>query len=515
MNSSKTVSIMKKLATLALSFLALLPAAAQDDTKGTIEPQGTPQWYIMDSYVETGRGTEMVHGFVGHVSKSDDGKSVYFSTLFPTSYETLWVRGTVEGSTVTIDHNEVVGVYSETDGRQIYNYDLKVGEPVFDAYENIVGMRDVVFKTDGSHYYIDDDLQAPDHPMMLYAEEEGYGYLPFDWTFCNDLYPYTKSLDLVTLPEGAEQKTYTYTYKDNSGKECTTVGHVATVGNDYYFDMLTDLDTHPWVKGTRTGNTITLEKGQLITRDVQYQFFAGLDGSTMRTQPFTLTINEATGELTRGDVAENQSFAIAYVFNAAQNASHLTSAAYNFKLIPFKDGGDIELRNPEDVECGYYSEIGQHYITFYQTPVAANGTQLNPDNYGYYIYVDGERFTFTHAQYPYLKWESTEFIPYNYNDADDPNYCDIYYDTRTTVLFYFKDYKTLGVQSVYRLNDGSELHSDIVTVDKLNNVTILPDAISQISVTPAQSDTWYDLYGRRTNTANGIVVTNGRKILMK
>lgn len=505
---------MKKLVSLIVSLFALLPVAAQDDTKGTIEPEGTPQWYIMDSYVETGRGTEMVHGFVGHVSQSADGKNVYFSTLFPASYETLWVRGTVEGTTVTIDHNEVVGVYSETDGRQIYNYDLKVGEPVFDANENIVGMRDVVFKTDGSHYYIDDDLDAPDHPMMLYAEEEGYGYLPFDWTFCNDLYPYTKSLDLVTLPEGAEQKAYTYRYKNNAGKECTTIGHVAVVANDYYFDMLTDLETHPWVKGTRTGNTITLEKGQLITRDVQYQFFAGLDGTTMRTQPLTLTINEATGELTRGDVAEDQSFAIAYVFNAAQNASWFTSVAYDFSLAPFKDGGGaIELRNPENVQSGYYSELDQHYITFYQTPKAADGTQLNPDAFGYYIYVDGERFTFTRTQYPYLKWESTEFIPYNY--MDDEMNGDIYYDNVTTVLFYFKDYKTLGVQSVYRLDDGSELHSDIVTVDKLNNVTILPDAIGQISAAPAQPVTWYDLGGRRTRNTNGIVVANGRKILMK
>lgn len=505
---------MKKFATFALTLFALLPAAAQDDTKGTIEPQGTPQWYIMDSYVETGRGTEMVHGFVGHVSKSDDGQHVYFSTLFPTSYETLWVHGKVEGSTVTIDHNEVVGIYSETDGREIYNYELKVGEPIFGAGDAIVGMRDVVFKTDGSHYYIDDDLEAPDHPMMLYAEEEGYGYLPFDWTFCNDLYPYTKSLDLVTLPDGAEQKTYTYRYKDNSGQECTAVGHVATVGNDYYFDMLTDLETHPWVKGTRSGNTITLDKGQLITRDVQYQFFAGLDSQTMRTQPFTLTINEATGELTRGDVAENKSFAIAYVFNAAQNASWFTSVAYDFSIAPFKDGGGgIELRNPENVQSGYYSELDQHYITFYQTPKAFDGTQLNPDSFGYYIYVDGERFTFSRNQYPYLKWESTEFIPYNY--TDDAMMGDIYYDNITTVLFYFKDYKTLGVQSVYRLDNGSEIHSDIVTVDKLNNVTILPDAISQLSADSVLPATWYDLSGRRTRNGNGIIVANGRKMLMK
>lgn len=506
---------MKKIYTFILSLITMLPVAAQGSSvQEAIVPEGAPQWYIMDSYVETGRGTEMVHGFVCRVSTSSDGKNVYFSTLFPASYETLWVRGKVEGSTVTIDHNEIVGIYSENDGYDTYEYKLKVGEPIYDFNENLVGMRDVVFKTDGSRYYIDDDLNEPDHPMMLYAEEEGYGYIPFDWTFCNDLQPYTKSLDLVTLPEGADIKTYNYYYKDNSGRDISAVGHVAIVGNDYYFDALTDIESHPWVKGTRSGNTITLDKGQLITRDVQYQFFAGLDGSSMRTRPFTLTIDDATGKMTRGDVPENQSFAIAYVFNAAQNSSWFTSVAYDFLLEPFKDDGSIVPSNPESVQSGYFSELQQHYISFYQTPVSADGQQLNPDNFGYYIYVDGERFTFTRKQYPYLKWESTEFIPYNY--TDDEIMGDIYYDYQTTVLFYFKDYENIGVQSVYRLGDGSEVRSDIVTVDKLNNVTVLPDGISQFIAAPAaEPATWYDLGGRQTKAANGIVIAKDRKQLMK
>ena len=171
--------------------------------------------------------------------------------------------------------------------------------------------------------------------------------------------------------------------------------------------------------------------------------------------------------------------------------------------------------NPADVHSVYYSEIGQHGIEFMQYPSDANGDLISKDQLGYYIYVDGQRFTFTKKQYPYLSWEQADFIPFGY--CDDYNYGDIFNDGYyNVVLFYIDDYETLGVQAVYRAG-GVETRSDIITVNKANVVDIVPDGIAAPTSNTNVSDDRYDLYGRLLGSAprHGVVIQSGRKTLVK
>lgn len=498
---------MKRICSILIMLLTVVSAFAQQHKiVPQITPQGTSKWYTMDAYVQTGQGTVMVYGLSNQLCFSDDGCTVYFKTLFPMQYGELWVKGAIEGNTITIDSHETVGKESFTDEGEFFSYDLKVGEPIFDIMDNIVDVKDVVLKIDGDRIYIEDDQQNPNHPIALYGMDEGE-YELFDWTFCDIFKPYNGVTELITPPAGAEIKSYVYSYKDAHLSDATTIGRIAVDGNDYYFESLVP-SIGGWTKGTRDGNTITVNRAQLLAFDPQILKIAGYrqsDGG--RLSDFAFTIG-ADGVMTQYD-GDNQ-FIVCYQTNGS-----LLDYGRSFTLTPYDDSKEFSPLAPFEVHSVYYSEIKQHGIEFYQVAFDTEGNQLAPDQLGYYIYVDGERFTFTKKQYPYLGWDTAEFIPFGY--CDDYNNGDIFNDgIYNVVLFYFNDYETLGVQSVYRSGD-KETRSDIITVDKANIIEVVPDGIAAPATEGNASSYCFDLYGRLLDSApsHGIVVKSGRKTLMK
>lgn len=492
---------------LIMLLLAIVPAFAQQHKiVPQITPVGTPKWYTMDAWVQTGQGTVMVYGLSNQLCFSNDGRSVYFKTLFPMQYGELWVKGTIEGSTITIDSHETVGKESFTDEGELFSYDLKVGEPVFDIMDNIIDVKDVVFKIDGDRIYIDDDQQSPNHPIALYGMYDGEIEL-FDWTFCDVFKPYSGATELIAPPANAEVKSYVYTYKDAHLADATTIGRIAVDGNDYYFESLVP-SIGGWTKGTRSGNTISVSRAQLLAFDPQILKIAGYRQSDNgRLSDFAFTIN-SDGVFTQQD-GDNQ-FIVCYQTNGS-----LLDYGRSFTLTPYDDSKECSPLAPFEVHSVYYSDLKQHGIEFYQAALDTDGNQLAANQLGYYIYVDGERFTFTKSQYPYLSWDTAEFIPYAY--CDDYDKGDIFNDgIYNVVLFYINDYETLGVQSVYRSGDV-ETRSDIITVDKSNIIEVIPDGIAAPTADSAVSFDCFDLYGRLLGTAprHGIVIRSGRKTLMK
>lgn len=483
--------------------------AAPQRLKGNVTPEGTPSWYTMDAYIQTGQGTVMFYGLSNQLSFSADKKSVYFRTLFPQQYRELWVKGNISGNTITIDSKQVIATDTFTDEGQTFTVDLQVGEPIFDIMDNIVGVKDVVFRIDGDRIYIDDDQQNPDHAIALYAVEDGEIDL-YDWTFCDSFKPYTGTTELVTPPATAEVKSYVYNYKDAHLKDAMDIRRIAVDGTDYYFEGLVP-SIGGWTKGTRSGNTINISRAQLLAFDPQILKIAGYrqsDGG--RLSDFAFTIG-ADGTITQQD-GDNQ-FIVCY-----QTNGQLLDYGRSFTLTPYDENKAVTPYNPVEVHSVYYSELNQHGIEFTQYPMDANGDMLSTTQLGYYIYVDGQRYTFTKKQYPYLSWDSADYIPFAY--CDDYNYGDIFNDGYyNVVLFYFNDYETLGVQAVYRAG-GVETRSDIITVNKANIVDIVPDGIAAPTISSLlspSSSLSHDIYGRLLGKAphHGVVIQSGRKTLMK
>lgn len=494
---------MQRILTLLLALVGILPLAAQSNgVKGYIVPEGQPVIYSMSAYLLTSVGQVHYDGLYNEISTSIDGKSVYFRTLFPAQFEQLWVKGTLEGDEVTIDCKTPIAsatVYDEYGKQQTIQ--LKVGEPIFDENDEVVDVRDVVFYKVGTTYLIEDD--DFDHPVALYYIDE-YGIELQDYTFCATMDLYTGPTDLVTPPADAAANAYTYDYNDDSYRQNSEIGHVAVKGNDYYFDRLIP-GVEGWVKGVREGNKITVSKRQLYSNDPLILCFGGLLLSSGGRMSDVVFIIENDGTL----VEESQEqFCIAYLPNGS-----VYTGACRFTIRPYDESAPLTPSDPTNVVSRYYTELRQHAIEFNQSPTATDGSKLNPDQLGYYIYVNGERFTFNRKQYPYLAWESTQFIPYAY--CDDYNNGDIFYDGYNSVLFYFDNYETLGVQSVYRAGD-KEARGNIITVDKYNNVEIVPEGISNIVAdNKSNNSSWYDLCGRRLtkSSENGISIKNGRKSL--
>lgn len=499
--------------TLLLLVACSLPASAQmqkayagvqGKVTSTVKPQGTLLWYSMNAYLESGSGTVMYYGLSNQLCFGMDGNTVYFKTLFPSQYDELWVKGRIEGNRVIIDSKEVIGTESFNTDEGRLTYELKVGEPIFDIMDNLVGVRDVEFIKDGSRIYIDDDQKNPDHPIALYGEDE-YGIQLFDWTFCDDFNPYNGPTDVTQVPDGATVSSFIYDYDDSYLKPSTNIGHVATDGADYYFDNLIP-DVPGWVKGTRSGNQVTISKGQLIAfKPLILRVGGYLQSDGGRLSDVVFNVN-SDGSLTQQNPDQ---FMVAYQTNGS-----LYSYARNFRIKPYDEAKVFTPALPFEVHSVYYSEINQHGIEFYQTNYADDGSKLSPDQLGYYIYVDGKRFTFNKKEYPHLSWDSTDFIPFGY--CDDYNMGDIFNDgIYNCVLFYFDSYETLGVQSVYRSGE-LEKRSDIVTVDRYNVLEIIPDEPTGIQQLKAeQEQSWYDLSGRHIQGGlpQGISIQSGRKII--
>lgn len=484
---------------------SLFCSVAQAAGEGKVQPQGTPQWYALNCWLQTSSGTVYYTGLSTQISFSDDGKHVYFKTLFPAQYEELWVEGTIIGNTVTIDKNATLTTESFTDdsGRR-WSYDLKVGEPVFDASKNIVDVKNVQFVLSDNRIYINDDLEKPNHPIALYGVDEE-GVQLFDWTFCDDFKPYTGPTEPVAVPEKAVVKSYIYDYLDLNLNPTTTIGHVAVDGNDYYFDSLIP-DVKGWLKGTRSGNQITIAQKQLISFSPIILRGAGYlqsDGGYLSDLKFSI---DAKGNIKQDNDFQ---FVVSYLTSGS-----LYSYGRQYTLTPYEEDSAFEPSEPFEVHAVYYDELGQHGIEFYQRNTATDGSLLNADQLGYYIYVDGERFTFRRSQYPYIKSDTMTFVPFGY--CDDYYLGDIFCDgIYNCVLFYFDDYQTLGVQSVYRAGDV-ETRSGIVTVNKYGNMEIIPDGINELETAPTAPASWYDLCGRKASApAHGIFIKDGKKTILK
>lgn len=510
---------MKNLIATALLIAAASTSAAAQDLTYTIQPEGTPTTYALNCYVQTGIGHIHYDGFNTEVIYSEDGTTVYIRSLFPYNYPDLWVKGSVSGNRIVIDHNEPVATGTMEEDGFSYGVTLKVGEAIFNATNPVpTDTKDIVLTIDGERIYVADDVYnysnyyEPERTFILYDTDGGFIDF-FDSAFCYDMKPYTGPTDPVEVPENAEIFPYVYEFNDLNDQRANEIARVAVDGDNYYFDNIVP-DSEGWVKGVRTGNTITIARGQLMTFHPLILRFIGYHWDTGAFGDVTFNIDEA-GVITSADPRM-------WCTNYAPTG-RLQAYGRNFTLTPYDQGKSIVPADPYEVAAVYYPELRQHGIEFMQLALSADGKQINPEQLGYYIYVNGERFTFNKSTYPYLDESSKTFIPYQY--CDDYNLGDIFNDGNyNVVLFWFDDYETLGVQSIYRPSIGGEIGSNMIQVTKAGYTTVIPaDAVLGMNApildggTVNTDPTWYDLHGRRLSAPaqRGVYMTRDRKVFVR
>lgn len=485
--------------------------AAKRVSGPSITPAGTPVYYEMSAWMAFEMGLEYIEGMANTLYFDEDGTTVYLGSLFPSNFlpNDLWAKGTIEGNQLTIDSKEPVFSVDMGDD-DVEN--LYIGEVYFYEYygEWYYGGKDIVMTKDGDHFYIDDDKNNPTRQFILYVQDAYGDVEPIDLMYCYDLKPYTGNTEKAIAPESATVSDYIYYSLDTYGDKTAHKGSVAIDGDNYYLDFLIPNISPAVVKGQRNGNTLTIPAGQFMTADMGYYlYFSGFAPTSFDEangqylgEPcdLTFTIGE-DGTLTLDNPTKT-------FVTALQNDGQQYDCVYENSVVPY--AGDVPAvpSKPTGVEwvADYVSGSGV-YFDFVQTNLSEEGEYLNPEKLGYYIYLDGEKYTFKRSLYGAIAEEEMTLMPFGYTDAYG---YDIYSaGTWNEIYFYIDTFETLGVQAVYTVN-GETRTSSIVTIDQNGEISEI-DGIAPVEAAPISRATWYDLAGRKATSATTLRLTSGRK----
>lgn len=121
---------------------------------------------------------------------------------------------------------------------------------------------------------------------------------------------------------------------------------------------------------------------------------------------------------------------------------------------------------------------------------------LDTSRLSYVYWLDGEELTLTKDKYPMCP-EAMTLIPFDYTENWWIYKVD---EISRLVYFFFNEYETFGVQSVYKEEDGTEVRSNIIYVGESGVDDIYADSQEVVSTL------YYTLTGQRVATPSGLVI---------
>lgn len=499
------------------------PSALKKASYNLVNPEGTMRYYNLSAVVRDLSGLMPVMGVAEKLYFTADGKNVYFGSLFPSilKCEDIWAKGVVNGNDVMIDcYDEIYHMeIKDAEGNVAESRELHIGELLVDQYGNPYGLDDVHFTKDGDRYYIDySDVDL--RPIILFCVESNEDVTVLTTAYNHDLRPYEGNTELNELPADATVSDYIYSGQDTNGKDFTLRGRVGVSGNDYYFDSLLPEAGFAWIKGTRKGNTITLENDQFLGTDISYYLYY----NGFKTTGFDYSAGQYAGEKTKLTFSIDDDGVIT-LNNATRTfpcaffpSGNQFFATFQNRLEPYRGDAIATPADPYDLKLvtKYFAQYGENSISFELDHMTPDNKYINPDNLYYCMWLDDEVYTFEKDLYPYLHEDAMQYFPYGYKDQG--NY-DIYMadDGRNVICFREDMFVQCGIQAVYRV-DGKESRSNIVYVDEEGNIEkVAPEGgenegMTRIELRP-QSNCWFDLSGRRAagKTPGQIYVKDGRR----
>ena len=370
-----------------------------------------------------------------------DGNDIYLQGL-AYYFSSAWIKGTINGTQVIFDSRFV--------GSDDYGDEYIVG-----LDENQSNIIDIEFTYDAS-------ARTLTQVTPYIGEYQTDGENAYMWNTGSNLVitiseEESEAPQVVTPPAGLVTEEWTFNYNDYSSGEAKSFPvNIGFDGNDVYIQGLGSAVVSgmasAWVKGTRSGNTITVATDQFMgTYANQYDFyFVGYNGSV---SDVTFTMNAAENEMTTSH----------YIL--------LTSAASSLSgYVIFTDVVITKVletpATPADPEAEEFVENQYgHYFTFSIPTVGTEGETLLTAKLYYQIYkdIEGEVAPFTLSADLYEKLdEDMSIIPYSFTDE-----WDIFPGATTQVYIYSDDldsWNKIGVKAIYE--GGGESHeSEIVWLD--------------------------------------------------
>jgi hypothetical protein len=476
----------------------------------TEAPAGTIQQYSRSSYsfyfTWFGLSVGQVDGYISEVVFGDDG-NVYIKNPI-TEYETdSYIKGTLKDGVVTVTLPQPIMEY---DGDTYYADLQKI---VIDWDKGSVDYTPAdtqVLKFS----YEDGVLTQLDGEDLYLSLADGEG----DWQGFGDtnivMTPFKdESLKDVNI-EGSE---YQFTYDDG--------GHFITVAKDnsnvYLKGVFEDVPD-VWIKGDISGDKVSFKSQSLGTFSGTAAYFvpAKAEEVTEYYEAYdyydTYTAYKPLDELVLTYDAANdiytadEDFGFIAYSTAEIEAEYIeyTLASYINPVI--KKQGDVSNAKPQAPSFYAFEDYSddestEYVFVFTLSKKSTDGDLLDSSKLFYNILLDGEVQTFEKDMYDVA--EDITDIPFGYTTEYD-----FYeYSGLTMISIYSEGFDTIGVQTVYRPEEGKEILSDVLeySIEK-DEATIIGEStgINNIAVDKSvKSEVYYDLTGRRVaNPENGLFI---------
>ena len=243
--------------------------------------------------------------------------------------------------------------------------------------------------------------------------------------------------EVVVLPEGAEVLEYNMTYINlSSSEEASKPINVAVVGNEVYFQGMSQYLPEAWVKGTMEGNQVTFAANQLMGTYGSYgESYFFYNGETVFTYDAEADTYSATGEIY--GVLGGQYYDGRYKDPVLNRVTEVAGVP----ATPTISG--IEGTNWGDV------------VDFNIPTVDVNGNAMVTSKLSYQFFVDDEEtpLEFTTEYFTKLTANMT-VIPYGFTEDYD------FYPDYIYLNMPHDTWKRLGIQSIYT-GGGEENKSEI------------------------------------------------------
>ena len=196
---------------------------------------------------------------------------VYLPNLVSNLYENLYVRGWIEGNTLTVPLYQKLSVYDQNHSLMLAWVDIpdRTTAPFSPSVGTMDNSKSVAtFTIDGNTISLNGSSE--NHVLGAVWDYNNA------WTGVADyetVFTLSATLEPITPPSGIRPATYSYegtTYHRGVTNNFATTVQVVKDGNDYYIKGLATADDDfvvlpdAWAKGTLEGNTLTIPDGQYM-----------------------------------------------------------------------------------------------------------------------------------------------------------------------------------------------------------------------------------------------------------
>lgn len=320
------------------------------------------------------------------------------------------------------------------------------------------------------------------------------------------------------LPESAKAKLQTYIVSyDKGGSDPVSVVVKGAMDNGkVYLENPYNADSTQWIVGSVQGNKAVFATGQYLGPDtVKTHHHLYFRSATFVRKD---SVDVEGNHVFHYDFSETPSLTFDYqadkdVYASAEPSAFVITAGTSVKgyvtpaFYPYKD----VAATPEDPWFSdfqmYNTNYGYGIFNFVLPTLDTNKKYLNPKNLYYCFYLDDptKPYVFTKADYTKMEKESMDEFPADYSDGYDMAPLD---ENVHQVYYYFADFDSLGVQSIYR-GGGEEHRSNIVWISYGKATGVKTPVAGTASAVVAEE--YYDVAGRRLERpAKGLVIKKVR-----